>query len=132
VRRSKPLDRTLDPNHTRPPGSACASLPGASLEGARRRTDLTLARFVTRADRGAPVGYDESVRVWDEPGAALIVCVRFGVPVRALALDDRAMAGGLGRAVAYLTAADRPRRHLRTGVARPGHYQGATALPSQS
>jgi hypothetical protein len=29
--------------------------------------------------------------------------VRFGVPVTALALQDRAVAIGLGRAVAYLT-----------------------------
>lgn len=45
-----------------------------------------------------------SVRLWDPAAdAPLLVCVRFGVPVRALALQDRAIAIGLGRAVAYLT-----------------------------
>jgi hypothetical protein len=42
------------------------------------------------------------------PGAGLLVCVRFGMPVDALAVHGRAIAIGLGRAVAYLMIVERP------------------------
>ena len=55
----------------------------------------------------ASAGYDTSVRQWDLlADATPLVSVRFGVPVTALAVQDRAIAIGLGRAVAYLTFAD--------------------------
>jgi WD40 repeat protein len=56
----------------------------------------------------ASAGAEGSVRLWENVGTTLIVCVRFGIPVTALAIHDRAIAIGLGRAVAYLTVADRP------------------------
>jgi hypothetical protein len=46
--------------------------------------------------------------LWDATGTKVIVCVRFGVPATALAVHDRAIAIGLGRAVTYLVVSDQP------------------------
>ncbi|MEA2186084.1 MAG: hypothetical protein QOK16_1095 [Solirubrobacteraceae bacterium] len=57
----------------------------------------------------ASADIEGSVRLWDmAPGAGLLVCVRFGMPVNALAVHGRAIAIGLGRAVAYLMIVERP------------------------
>ena len=57
----------------------------------------------------ASADMEGSVRLWDmAPGAGLLVCVRFGMPVDALAVHGRAIAIGLGRAVAYLMIVERP------------------------
>jgi hypothetical protein len=47
------------------------------------------------------------VRLWDVAEATPIVAVRFGTPLAALAVSDRAVAIGLGRSVACLVIADR-------------------------
>jgi WD40 repeat protein len=65
----------------------------------------------------ASAGDDGSVRLWDvTAGAPLLVSVRFGPPVTALAVQDRAIALGLGRAVAYLTVIDRSERRPCSGA----------------
>jgi WD40 repeat protein len=56
----------------------------------------------------ASAGYDASVGLWDVASATLIVCVRFGMLVTALAVHDRAIAIGLGGAVAYFKVAEGP------------------------
>ena len=53
----------------------------------------------------ASAGDDDSVRLWDVAGASPIVSVRFGTPLAALAVSDRAVAIGLGRSLAYLLVA---------------------------
>lgn len=47
-----------------------------------------------------------SLRLWEDAGTTLLMSVRFGPPVTALALHHRASAIGLGRAVAYLLVTD--------------------------
>jgi hypothetical protein len=56
----------------------------------------------------ASASWDGSVRLYNTAAnATLLVSVRFGVPIIALAVHDRAIAIGLGRTVAYLTVDDR-------------------------
>jgi WD40 repeat protein len=54
----------------------------------------------------ASVGDDGSVRLWDTAAATLLMSVRLGSPVGAVALRDRELAVGLHRAVAYFRIID--------------------------
>ncbi|MGH2941653.1 MAG: NB-ARC domain-containing protein [Solirubrobacteraceae bacterium] len=65
----------------------------------------------------ASAGDDGSVRLWDVAGAALLVSVRLGSFVGAVALRDRELAVGVGRAVAYFLITDGEQRATDTSFA---------------
>jgi hypothetical protein len=67
----------------------------------------------------ASAGEDGSVRLWDVAEATPIVAVHFGTPLAALAVSGRAVAIGLGRALAYLLIADRHDVEGRRPAAQP-------------
>jgi WD40 repeat protein len=75
----------------------------------------------------ASADHDGSVQLWDVASAALLVCVRLGSPVRALALHDRELAVGVDRAIAYFRIVDRRRPDEHAGLQGSSHKDGHRA-----